>query len=101
MGGFDGFDLQGITQGVRHDLSIAEIAHESTSSSANGRDRCLLCRPVRQWRGRGMKLIRSPSPKGAGGGCIDLGASLAHAWAERSEERRVGKGWRWHWRQSE
>jgi hypothetical protein len=36
---------------VRHDLCVAEIAHESTSSLANGGDRGLLCRPVRQWRG--------------------------------------------------
>jgi hypothetical protein len=26
----------------------------------------------------GEKLIRSPSPKGAGGGCIDPGARLAY-----------------------
>ena len=36
MAGFNGFRLQGIAQGVRHRLRIAKIAHESTSSSANG-----------------------------------------------------------------
>src|SRR5262249_36829321 len=49
------------------------------ASSANGGDRSLPCRPVRQWRGRGEKLIRSPSPKGAGCGCIDPNATLRKA----------------------
>ena len=71
MAYFHSPDLQGIAQGMRHGFRIAEIAHEGTSLSANGGDRCLPCRPVRQWRGRGARLIRSPSPKGAGGGCID------------------------------
>src|SRR5262245_52633304 len=51
MGGFDGLRFQCIAQGVRHGLRIAKIAHESTSSSANGRNRGLPCRPARQWRG--------------------------------------------------
>src|SRR5262249_32712809 len=51
MSGFDALHLQCVAQGVRHGLRIAKIAHESTSSSANGRDRGLPCRPVRQWRG--------------------------------------------------
>jgi hypothetical protein len=51
MGGFDGLRLQRIAQDTRHGFRIAEIAHESTSSSANGRDRGLPYRPVRQWRG--------------------------------------------------
>src|SRR5262249_51923057 len=72
MGGFYGLRLQGVAQSVRHDLRIAKIAHQSTSSSANGEDRSLHCRPIRQWRGRGDKGIRSPSPKGAGGRCINL-----------------------------
>jgi hypothetical protein len=53
MGGFDSLCFQGIAQSARHSFRIAEIAHESTSSSANGKDRGLRCRPVRQWRGRG------------------------------------------------
>jgi hypothetical protein len=53
MCGFDCLCFQGIAQSARHDFRIAKIAHESTSSSANGKDRSLRCRPVRQWRGRG------------------------------------------------
>src|SRR5262245_9922210 len=77
MGSFDGTAIQGIAQGVRHGLRIAEIAHEITSSLANGGDRGLPCRPVRQWRGR-RKSIRSPSQKGAGGGCISPPETLSY-----------------------
>src|SRR5215216_1552269 len=70
MGDIHSLGLQGIAQRMGHDFRIAEIAHLDTSLSTNGGDRCLPCRPVRQWRGRGDRLIRSPSPKGAGGGCI-------------------------------
>jgi hypothetical protein len=34
---------------------------------------------VRQWRGIGRKLIRSPIPEGAGGGCINPTTILAKA----------------------
>src|SRR5215831_11908714 len=64
VGCFDGPLFQGIAQGVRHGLRIAEIAHESTSSLANGGDRCLPCRPVRQWRGR-RKIDTFTIPKRA------------------------------------
>src|SRR5262249_3969791 len=86
VAGFDRPVLQGVTQGVRHGLRIAKIAHESTSSSANGGNRGLPCRPVRQWRGR-EKLIRSPSQKGAGGGCIDPTGNLGFR-AQLSTEQR-------------
>src|SRR5262249_7672879 len=79
MGCFDALHFQRIAQGVCHGLRIAKIAHEHRLSSANGGDRSLPCRPVRQWRGRGEKLIRSPSPKGAGCGCIDPDATLRKA----------------------
>src|SRR5258708_4739952 len=55
MCGFDSLSFQGIAQSARHSFRVAEIAHESTSSSANGKDRGLPCRPVRQWRGCGEK----------------------------------------------
>jgi hypothetical protein len=37
VGGFDSLLQQRIAQGVRHRLRIAKIAHESTSSSTNGK----------------------------------------------------------------
>src|SRR5215471_18265741 len=64
MGGFDGLRFQCIAQGVRHGLRIAKIAHESTSSSANGRNRGLPCRPVRQWRGPWKEIDTFTIPEG-------------------------------------
>src|SRR5882724_8411731 len=66
---------------MRHRFRIAEIAHENTSSSANGKIGACLADPFANGEGR-IELIRSPSPKGAGGGCIDLAAILAQSRAQ-------------------
>src|ERR1700730_518995 len=52
MGGFDGLRLQSIAQGMRHGFRIAEIAHESTSSSANGKIGACLADPFANGEGR-------------------------------------------------
>src|SRR6266568_228044 len=45
MCGFDSLCFQSVAQRARHCFRIAEIAHESTSSSANGKDRACLADP--------------------------------------------------------
>jgi hypothetical protein len=45
MCGFDRLCFQGIAQSTRHSFRIAEIAHESTSSSANEKDRACIADP--------------------------------------------------------
>src|SRR5215813_6214875 len=65
MGGFDGLRFQCIAQGVRHGLRIAKIAHESTSSSANG-GRSEPALPTRSPMARaGRKIDTFTIPKGA------------------------------------
>jgi hypothetical protein len=51
VGGFNGFELQCIAQGVRHCLRIAKIAHENTSSSANGKIGACLADPFANGEG--------------------------------------------------
>jgi hypothetical protein len=71
MGDFDSLDLQGIAQGMRHRLRIAKIAHDNTSF-IDERKKSVPALPTRSPMARVCeeKSIRSPSPKGAGGGCI-------------------------------
>lgn len=70
MSGLHGIGIQGIAQGTSHSLRIAEIAHESTRIGE--RKRSVPALPTRSPIARvRATLIRSPSPKGAGSGCID------------------------------
>jgi hypothetical protein len=51
VAGVHAIDRQGLAQGMGHGLRIAKIAHESTSSSANGKIGACLADPFANGEG--------------------------------------------------